>query len=244
MSQHLKTRILRRLTSSIATTVPFSPKTPVRSQGVRYLTFVEGIDAYFGAMNTVKEGQKYRKHIIVRRCPRYKGLFHLYTYHFPKTWSAACVANRELIKRAQQRAHVLEHDHSYIGIEWRVRFFRHYFRVFRQGQEPEPGFKRYSRFYQYTYVAIYRELKREQTISNNVNQYQTISNNVKPSQTTSNNIFPTADDVTFMPIFPSPTPLRRVISMSITAGYDPPLSLYLQKDQASLLDLEREAVRH
>ena len=223
MSQHLKTRVLRRLTSSIATVVPFSSKTSVRSRGVRYLTFMEGIDAYFGAMNTAKEGKKYHKHIIVRRCPRYKGLHHLYTYHFPNTWSAACVANRELIKLAQQRAHALEHDHSYIGIEWRVRFFRHYFRVFRQGQQPEPGFKRYARFYQYTYVAIYRELKREQTISNNIKQ----------SQTTSNNILPTAEDVTFTPILPSPTPLRRVMSMSITGGYDPPLP-YIYKKKSSI----------
>ena len=212
MSQHLKTRILRRLTSSIATTVPFSPKTPVRSQGVRYLTFVEGINAYCGAMNTVKEGQKYRKHIIVRRCPRYKGLFHLYTYHFPKTWSAACVANREIIKLAQQRAHALEHDHSYVGIEWRVRFFRHYFRVLRQGQQPEPGFKAYAHFYQYTYVAIYRELKRQQTISNNIKQYQT----------TSNTLLLTDEDVTFTPILPSSLTFRH---SPLTFRHSPFISL-------------------
>ena len=41
------------------------------------------------------------------------------------------------------------------------RFFRHYFRVFKGGAKPEPGMKRYSRFYQYVYVAIYRELQRE-----------------------------------------------------------------------------------
>ncbi len=35
----------------------------------------------------------------------------------------------------------------------------HYFRVFKGGGKPEEGFKAYSRFYQYTYVAIYRELK-------------------------------------------------------------------------------------
>ena len=37
----------------------------------------------------------------------------------------------------------------------------HYFRVFKGGGKPEEGFKAYSRFYQYTYVAIYRQLKEE-----------------------------------------------------------------------------------
>ena len=37
----------------------------------------------------------------------------------------------------------------------------HYFKVFKGGAKPEPGMKPYSRFYQYTYVAIYRQLKEE-----------------------------------------------------------------------------------
>ncbi len=122
---------------------------------------VEGIDAFWGAMNTVKEGRRYRKHIIVRHAPEHHGLLQLYTYHFPKRWSAACVANRELIKEAQRQAHALEKDHSIEALEWRVRFFNHYFRVFKGGAKPEPGMKPYSRFYQYTYVAIYRQLQAE-----------------------------------------------------------------------------------
>ena len=55
----------------------------------------------------------------------------------------------------------MEHDHSIEALEWRVRFFNHYFRVFRDGEKPEPGLKPYSRFYQYTYVAIYRQLQAE-----------------------------------------------------------------------------------
>jgi hypothetical protein len=43
-----------------------------------------------------------------------------------------------------------------------MRFFRHYFRVCKCGHAPEPGLKAYSRFYQYAYVCIYRELKAEQ----------------------------------------------------------------------------------
>ena len=115
--------------------------------------------AYWGAMNSVKEGRRYKKHIVVRRMPYAQGLLQLYTYHFPKTWSAACVANRELIKQAQRQAHALEHAHTAEALEWRVRFFNHYFSVVKGGAAPEPGMKRYSRFYQYTYVSIYRQLQ-------------------------------------------------------------------------------------
>jgi DNA/RNA-binding domain of Phe-tRNA-synthetase-like protein len=37
----------------------------------------------------------------------------------------------------------------------------HYYTVFKGGAKPEPGLKPYSRFYQYTYVAIYRQLQAE-----------------------------------------------------------------------------------
>ncbi len=161
MARHLKIRILHRLKSIISKELPASRISTLHTRGVRYLTFVEGIDAYLGAMNTVKEGRKYHKHIIVRRYARHTKLFQFYTYHFPKKWSAACVANRELIKEAQRRAHALEKDCSPEGLEWRIRFFKHYFRVFKGGGKPEEGMKAYSRFYQYTYVAIYRELQAE-----------------------------------------------------------------------------------
>ncbi len=146
MSRHLKTRIISRLAS--------------HRRGVRYLEFVPAIKIYYGTMNSHKEGQRYNKHIIVRRVPRCGGnLYQLYTYHFPKHWSAACVENRELIKLAQRQAHALEHSYTPEALEWRLRFFTHYFRVVRGGANPEPGMKRYSRFFQYTYVAIYRELQ-------------------------------------------------------------------------------------
>ena len=94
---------------------------------------------------------------------------------FPNHWSAACVANRELIKEAQRQAHALEHDHSIEALEWRVRFFNHYFTVFKGGAKPEPGMKAYSRFYQYTYVAIYRQLKAEQEQALQEKQLEDIS---------------------------------------------------------------------
>ena len=160
MSRHLKTRIISRLNGIVSRYVPSSEVSASHRRGVRYLEFVPAIKIYYGTMNSHKEGQRYNKHIIVRRVPRCGGnLYQLYTYHFPTHWSDACIENRELIKLAQRKAHALEHDYSPEALEWRLRFFTHYFRVVRGGAEPEPGMKRYSRFYQYTYVALYRELQ-------------------------------------------------------------------------------------
>ena len=161
MPRHLKTHVLSRLNGAISYFLPPSDVSALHKRGVRYFVPVEGIDAFWGAMNTVKEGRRYRKHIIVRHAPEHHGLLQLYTYHFPKHWSAACVANRELIKEAQRQAHALEHDHSIEALEWRVRFFKHYYTVFKGGAKPEQGMKPYSRFYQYTYVSIYRQLQAE-----------------------------------------------------------------------------------
>ena len=159
MPRHLKTTIFLTLTSTLFQEVPSPAVSKVHARGVRYLYPIDGINYYCGMMNSHKQGQKYRKHIIVRRVPRFGGLHQLYTYHFPKTWSAACIANRELIKTAQKLAHTLEHDYSPEGIEWRLRFFHHYFHVVKGGAKPEPGLKPYTRFYQYVYVSIYRDLK-------------------------------------------------------------------------------------
>ena len=158
MPKHLKTRIISALNGAISHFVSPSEVSATPARGVRYFVPQEGIDARWGAMSSAKQGIQYRKHIIVRRCHR-SPLLQIYTYHLPKHWSAACVANRELIKEAQRQAHALEHDHSFVGLEWRIRFFRHYFSVFKGGAKPEPGMKPYSRFYQYTYVALYRQLK-------------------------------------------------------------------------------------
>ena len=159
MSRHLKTTVYSLLTTTVFRAVPSPAVSTRHARGVRYLEPFEALNFYCGIMNSHKKGQKLRKHIIVRRAPRFKGLHQLYTYHFPKTWSAACVANRDLIKTAQKLAHALEHDYSPEGIEWRLRFFHHYFHVVKGGAKPEPGLKPYSRFYQFVYVSIYRELK-------------------------------------------------------------------------------------
>ena len=163
MARHLKSIVKNRLKCAVSYYAPHSDISASHRRGVCYLVPIVGIDMFWGAMSTQEEGRHYRKHIIVRRIPRSGGqLLQLYSSRLPKTWSAACVANRELIKEAQRRAHALEHAHTREALEWRTRFFHHYFRVFRCGEQPEQGMKRYSRFYQYTYVAIYRQLKAEQ----------------------------------------------------------------------------------
>lgn len=208
MSRHLKTRIISRLSSLVSYYVPNSDVSASHRRGVRYFVPVDCAKFIWGAMNTVKEGHKYRKHIIIRPYSGHSKVLQLYTYHFPKTWSAACVANRELIKEAQRRAHALEHDHSIAALEWRIRFLNHYFRVFKGGAEPEPGFKPYSRFYQYTYVAIYRQLKAEQQAAQQTQQasLQTTQNT---TQISAQLLPPTADDITFDPIDHRPLRARR-----------------------------------
>ena len=208
MSKHLKTNIFSFLTSTIFQEVPSPAVSKVRARGVRYLYPIDGINYYCGMMNSHKKGQKYRKHIIVRRVPRFGGLHQLYTYHFPKTWSAACVANRELIKTAQKLAHALEHDYSPEGIEWRLRFFHHYFHVVKGGAKPEPGLKPYTRFYQYVYVSIYRDLKSAAQQAS----VQEVSLAEQP--TTSESSLPTPENVSFVPIDPRPLRSRRTYPLN------------------------------
>ena len=203
MSRHLKSIVKNRLNSIISRYIPNAEVSASHRRGVCYLEFTLGIDMYYGIMNSRKEGRHYNKHIIVRRAPRWGGKLHqLYTYHFPKTWSAACVANRELIKTAQKIAHALEHDYSLASLEWRIRFFRHYFRVFKGGAAPEPGMKAYSRFYQYTFVAIYRELKAAQQPSTEPSLTSAESSQFAAEQPSLSSAEPAtlAKDLSFVPI--------------------------------------------
>lgn len=161
MGKHLKTQVIEGLKSTVATFESLPKGSTPHKRGVHYFRADVGVDALWGAMDAEKDGRKCKKRIVVRPSRFREGLFELYTYHFPKEWSAGCVANRELIKEAQRRAHALEKDFGPVGMEWRIRFMTHYFRVFKGGEKPEEGMKAYSRFYQYVYVAIYRELKEE-----------------------------------------------------------------------------------
>ena len=159
MGKHLKTQVIEGLKSAGFVFEALPKGSTPHKRGVHYCRCNLSINFLMGAMDEEKEGRKYKKRIVVRPARFRDGLFELYTYHFPKHWSAACMENREIIKEAQRRAHALEKDCTPEGLEWRVRFLMHYFRVFKGGGKPEEGFKAYSRFYQYTYVAIYRELK-------------------------------------------------------------------------------------
>ena len=161
MSKPLKTKVIDRLKWDGFEFVSLPAGSMPHKRGVHYFRVCVGVDALRGAMDIAKEGRRCKKRIVVRPSRFRRGLHELYTYHFPTHWSAACVANRELIKEAQRQAHALEKDHSIEALEWRVCFFKHYYTVFKGGAKPEPGMKPYSRFYQYTYVAIYRELKAE-----------------------------------------------------------------------------------
>lgn len=224
MSKHLKNIVISRLKDTVATFVTLPPDASPHTKGVRYFRSCIGIEGLWGAMNTQKEGAQRRKHIIVRPSRFRPGLFELYTYHFPKHWSAACVANRELIKLAQRQAHALERDHSMETLEWRVRFLMHYFRVFKGHQQPEPGLKPYSRFYQYTYVSIYRALQSardaqtipsthtkntptthtQNTLTTQATHYAQNTQNTQQNQEPSH---PIPTDITFDPI-----PIRRLQS--------------------------------
>ena len=186
--------------------VTLPPNSTPHTKGVRYFRLAAGFTSISGAMDPVKIGRQRRKRIVVRPSRFRIGLHELYTYHFPTHWSAACVANRELIKLAQRQAHALEHDHSPEAYEWRVRFLMHYFRVFKGGEQPEPGLKPYSRFYQYTYVCIYRHL---QLIAQRAQEKsaQQEEDSTSPSQNVSSVLTPA--DISFDPI-----PLRRLQSFA------------------------------
>ena len=122
------------------------------SKGVRYFVPKEGIELLKCAMDTVKEGQKYKKRIVVRPSRRRKGLHELYTYHFPTHWSAGCVANRELMAEARRQAHAIERDRTRAGLEWRIRFLKNYY-------SSNPEVKRYSHLFHFAYAIIQRELR-------------------------------------------------------------------------------------
>ena len=198
-----------------------------RKRGVYYFVPARGIDALRCAMDSQREGASCRKRIVVRPSRFRKGLHELYTYHFPKHWSAACVANREMIKEAQRQAHALEKDFSLEAMEWRIRFFNHYFRVFKGGERPEEGFKAYSRFYQYTYVAIYRELKAAAQKAKEIFQNSEVSL-LHPLSSASLRSPVPSGDITFEPIDFRPilrrfaSPLRRAYNYFQDRDLQPP----------------------
>lgn len=148
MSKHLKSKMLDLLQRTIVESMQI-PDTP-HVRGVRYCTLIDAVKEYRGAVNTPKQAQHYRKNIILRPS-RHRPAHELYTYHFPKAWSAGCLANREIIKEAQRRAHAIERD-PVAALEWKILFFE-------QLYNPVPGKKVYPNFYPFVYVTIYNSLR-------------------------------------------------------------------------------------
>ena len=100
MAMHLKTKVINRLKWDGFEFVSLPAGSTPHKRGVHYFHTCAFLTAIRGAMDMAKEGRKCRKRIVVRPSRFRRGLHELYTYHFPKHWSAACVANRELIKEA------------------------------------------------------------------------------------------------------------------------------------------------
>ena len=217
MGKYHRTKIMAQMAKEFATFVKLPPNATPHTKGVRYLHLVESCTAFHGAIDTVKEGQKYKKRIIVRPSRFRKDLHELYTYHFPKHWSAGCIANREIIKEAQRRAHALEHDRSLAALDWYIRFYKHYFNVFKGSAKPEPGLKPYSRFYQYTFVVIYRQLKAEAAKLN--------ANAKSNADANTNANANTPEDITFEPVIPRPFyPISRHRTIALRAFSTPSLA--------------------
>ena len=211
MARHLKTIVMNRLKYGGATfeDLPPTRRTAIRhrrrsghhSRGVRYFRINPGIKMLGGAIGSVTDAQQYENRIVVRPSRFRSGLHELYADPFPTPWSSACVATREMIKEAQRQAHALEHSSTPEALEWRIRFFRHYYNVVKGHAAPEPGLKPYSRFYQYAYVAIYRELQAAKAEAAKSKEQQTVTDAYLRHLT---------EEVTFEPVYPS----RRRLSES------------------------------
>ncbi|MBO6073957.1 MAG: hypothetical protein J6P74_02335 [Paludibacteraceae bacterium] len=155
MSQHLKSDVIHRLHSTIAESSQISASCGVSfcARGTRYLDLTDAIVYYRGRVNTLKEARHYGKNLILRPSRRFKGKHVLYTCHIPKSWSAACVANRALIKLAQSRAHAIERD-PVARAEWEPLYLEH-------KANPAPHPKPYSSIYHFIYCTLYQSLRAE-----------------------------------------------------------------------------------
>ena len=155
MSRHIKSAIVRRLRCTIAEASQTAASCGIYScaRGTRYINLTDAIVSWRGRVNTFKETAHYRKNLILRPSRRCQGKHVLYTCHVPKSWSAACVANRELIKLAQSRAHAIERD-PIARAEWEPLYLEH-------KANPAPHPKPYSTIYHFIYNALYQSLRAE-----------------------------------------------------------------------------------
>lgn len=155
MSRHLKSDVIHRLHSTIAESSQTSASCGVSfcARGTRYLDLTDAIVYYRGRVNTLKEARHYGKNLILRPSRRCPGKHVFYTCHIPKSWSAACVANRALIKLAQSRAHAIYSD-PVARAEWEPLYLEH-------KANPAPHPKPYSSIYHFIYCTLYQSLRAE-----------------------------------------------------------------------------------
>lgn len=124
------------------------------------VTFTNGIESVWGAIDSVKEGQENRRRLVVRRHEYSQNNYdedgskwhELFYYHFHEgAWSEGATRNREMIKAAQRTAHDIERDPA-LREPW-VALYAAY-----RANIPE-GSTRYYHFYNFVYVTIYREMR-------------------------------------------------------------------------------------
>ena len=129
------------------------------------VTFVNGIEAVWGAIDSGKEGKRNGYRMVVRwhnygeksinqDGQRWHQLFY---YHFHEgAWSEGATRNREMIKVAQRTAHDIESkpELEQEREEWVARYAAY------RATIPE-GSTKYYHFYNFVYVTIYREMRAE-----------------------------------------------------------------------------------
>lgn len=123
------------------------------------VTFKKGYQAPIGAWGSDKEAQRKRARLICRRHEytrinydaEGRKIHELYYYHFHEgPWSEGATRNREMIKAAQKAAHAIERDPE-LRPQWEAAFAKH-------KAMPESAGKKYSHFYNFVFVTIYRDL--------------------------------------------------------------------------------------
>ena len=124
------------------------------------VTFVNGIESVWGALNSVKEGKENGYRVVVRRHDygedkNYDQDGHkwheLYYYHFHEgAWSEGATKNREIIKAAQRAAHDIEHDTELRPL-WEA--------AYEEYKALLPPEKPAYHFYNFVYVTIYRDMR-------------------------------------------------------------------------------------
>ena len=124
------------------------------------VTFTDGFESVWGAIDSAKEGQENRRRLVVRRHDygeeknydangnKWHELFY---YHMHEgAWSDGATRNRAMIKAAQRTAHDIEKDPE-MRAEWEEKYA-----AYRAALKP--GEKGYH-FYNFVFVTIYRAAK-------------------------------------------------------------------------------------